>query len=79
MPIHLFLSASLRHYIPDYDPEKGVEVQVEKGTTVSRLCRLLEIPEDEVKIVMIDGRGKTLAFELLGNERVGLFPPIGGG
>ena len=75
----IFLSSTLRKYISGYDPEKGHEIQVEKGTTISELCKQINIPADMVTIIMVDGRSKNLDHILNGSERVHLFPAIGGG
>ena len=75
----VFLSSTLRKYIPDYDPDKGYEVQVQKGTTVSDLCEQINIPADMVTVIMVDGRAKNPDHILNGSERVHLFPAIGGG
>ena len=75
----VFLSSTLRRYIPGYDPDKGLEIQVQKGTTVSNLCKQMNIPPDMVTIIMVDGRAEDLDHVLNGSERVHLFPAIGGG
>ncbi|MDQ1334405.1 MAG: sulfur-carrier protein [Thermodesulfobacteriota bacterium] len=79
MSVNLFLSSTLRQYIPGYDPSEGVLFSVDRKTTVSDLCRLMQIPQDKIKIIMINGRNASFDDELRGDERVGLFPPIGGG
>ena len=75
----VFLSATLRRIIPGYDPDKGHEIQVQKGTTVLELCEQMNIPADMVTIIMVDGRAKNHDHVLEGSERVHLFPAIGGG
>ncbi|MBU4345095.1 MAG: MoaD/ThiS family protein [Proteobacteria bacterium] len=47
--------------------------------TVEELCELINIPSDRIKIVMVNGKSKSMNHVLKGGERVGLFPPIGGG
>jgi sulfur carrier protein ThiS len=79
MPLRLMLAATLRKYLPGYDGETGYEVSVEPESTVRDLCRKLAIPEKEVKLIMIEGIAAGLDSVLTGNERVALFPPIGGG
>lgn len=79
MALQIFLSSSLRKYVPDYDPSKGIELAIPRGTSVSEVCRELAIPTEPIKIIMVDGIGKSLDHILEGNERVGLFPPVGGG
>ena len=79
MALHIFLSASLRRHVEDYDPRIGAEVSIEPNTTVAGVCESLGIPKTDVKIVMVNGKGRALSFKLTGDERVALFPPIGGG
>jgi sulfur carrier protein ThiS len=79
MPLRLMLAANLRRYLPGYDGETGYEVSVKPESTVRDLCRKLAIPEKEVKLIMIEGIAASLDSVLTGNERVALFPPIGGG
>ncbi|MBL7205550.1 MAG: MoaD/ThiS family protein [Proteobacteria bacterium] len=79
MPVKVFLSSVLRQYIPGYDPLAGIEFTLDRKMTVSELCKLMNIPQDRVKIVMVNGMSKPFDFVLRGDERVGLFPPLGGG
>jgi molybdopterin synthase sulfur carrier subunit len=79
MPLHIFLNATLRPYVPGYDPYRGLSLEVPPGTAVSRVIDQLGLPAKEVTLIMVDGRRREADFELQGNERLGLFPPIGGG
>ncbi len=79
MALRLMVAATLRKYIPGYNGETGYEVSVEPASTVRDLCRQLRVPEREVKLIMIDGLAAGWDSILTGNERVALFPPIGGG
>ena len=79
MPLKIFLSSSLRKYVPDYDPGKGVSFTVEGKMTVRDICEHMKIPADKIKIIMIDGKSQSPDHILIGDERVGLFPPVGGG
>jgi len=79
MPVTVFLSSTLRQYVPGYDPSEGALFLVDRKTTISELCRLIGIPEEKIKVIMVNGKDATVDHELNGDERVGLFPPIGGG
>ena len=79
MAIQLILAATLRKYVPGYNDATGHEVIVEGGTTVGELSQMLGIPESEVKLIMVGGISAGMDATLAGNERVALFPPIGGG
>ena len=79
MALRIFLSSTLRGYISGYDPSEGEEFSLSRKTTVSELCKLMDIPEDKIKIVMVNGQSSSFDYELQGDERVGFFPPVGGG
>ena len=79
MPLKILLSSTLRRYVSDYDPAKGVVLYPEEDMTVAELCEQMNIPVDRIKIIIVDGKNKSLTHVLTGVERVGLFPAIGGG
>ena len=73
--IKLKLFASLQAFTP---PAAG-HYTIEAGMTVGDLLAQLDLPVDRVKIVFIDGIISELTTVLHGGERVGIFPPVGGG
>jgi sulfur carrier protein ThiS len=79
MPLQIFLSSTLRKYVPDYDPANGVSFIVDGEKTVADICEQMNIPADKIKIIMVNGKSKPPDHILKGDERVGLFPPVGGG
>ena len=74
--IEIKLFASLKKYL---SADSARRYSVEPGTPLSALLDQLGIPEDEVKLIFIDGVKKDANVLLRGGERVGVFPPIGGG
>jgi len=79
MALHIFLSSSLRKAVPDYTPEMGIRLEAPPGATVAWVCEKIGIAPEAVKVSMVDGRARPLQHPLKGTERIGLFPPIGGG
>lgn len=79
MALQIFLNATLRQYIPGYNPYQGIALAVRPGATVAQVIARLGLPEKEVALIMVDGRRQEADFILEGTERLGLFPPIGGG
>jgi sulfur carrier protein ThiS len=79
MPLQVFLNATLRLYVPGYDPYQGITLEAPPGAPVSVLIARLGLPPEEVTLIMVNGVRRQPDFPLEGNERVGLFPPIGGG
>ena len=79
MPLQVFLNASLRLYVPGYHPYSGITLEVPPGTPVSRVISQLAVPPEEVTLILVNGLRQPPDFPLEGGERLGLFPPIGGG
>jgi len=79
MAVRLMLAATLRQYAPGYNAESGCQVIVQPASTVRDLARQFGIPEEEVKLIMVEGLAADWDTTLAGNERVALFPPVGGG
>ncbi len=52
---------------------------LEDGATVESLLAGLEIPDREVWIVSLNGTKAPLSSRLCDGDRVGIFPPLGGG
>ncbi|MBT8762553.1 MoaD/ThiS family protein [Desulfohalobiaceae bacterium Ax17] len=66
--------ATLAEYAPP-----GGQIDLPAGQDVAQLIKKLGIPEDEVKIVFVNGKKATLDTKLKDNDRVGIFPAVGGG
>jgi sulfur-carrier protein len=73
--IDLKLYATLNKFSP-VSPEQH---PVEPGTTVLSLIEKLGIPVNQAKLIFINGIKGELTTSLHGGERVGIFPPVGGG
>jgi molybdopterin synthase sulfur carrier subunit len=79
MAVKIFLSSSLRRYAPCYDPLAGIERTLDRSIRVRDLCKDLGIPAETVKIVMINGKRAGMDAHVAEDDRVALFPPVGGG
>jgi molybdopterin converting factor small subunit len=73
--IQLKLYADLRSFAP----ADGENVPIEPGTTVRELLHRLALPEEKAKLIFINGTQADPSATLQGGERVGIFPPVGGG
>ena len=58
---------------------QGLTLEVAPGATVAQVAARLGLPAAEITLIMVDGRRQEADFSLQGSERLGLFPPIGGG
>ena len=73
--IELRLFADLSKYLP----ENSKHFQIENNTSVNDLLLKLGINTDRAKIIFINGRKRNLEDYLKHGDRVGIFPPVGGG
>ena len=73
--IKLKLYATLQVFMP----AGGEEVPISPGMTVQDILTQLKLPEEKAKLIFIDGAQGELSSKLKGGERVGIFPPVGGG
>lgn len=75
MPIELKCYATL----DIYQPGGGEAFETLPGETVGQLIGRLGIPPDEVTLRFVNGKAMPPETELKDGDRVGLFPPVGGG
>jgi len=73
--ITLKLFATLSRFTPD----SGDSYPIAPGTTVKHLLGKLGVPEEAVRLIFINGIKGNLTSTLTGGDRVGVFPPVGGG
>lgn len=73
--IELRLFATLTQYTPP-TPEA---FRVPRDTTAEGLLLELGIPREEAKLIFINGKKHEADYELRKGDRVGIFPPVGGG
>jgi len=62
-----------------YLPENNECLEIHENTTVEKLIRDLGIPDELVKLIFINGKRQDKTYHLKQEDRVGLFPPVGGG
>ena len=75
MHIQLKLFATLRAYTP----ENAETYPIEPGTTVKQIVDTLGIPVEEAKLVFVNSTRRDFDTPLADGDRVGIFPPVGGG
>jgi len=73
--IDLRLFATLQKLTP---PEPQA-YPIEPGISVRELLGQLNVPVEKAKLIFVNALKKDLDFILQGGERVGIFPPVGGG
>jgi len=58
---------------------KELTLDVPEGTTPRNIVSRLAIPEDEIAILLINGRDGKMDDRLKDSDKLSLFPPVGGG
>ncbi len=62
-----------------YLPLNNEAYEIPQGTTIKELMDTLGIPHGIVKLIFINGKKQDKNYCLQHRDRVGLFPPVGGG
>jgi len=77
MDIHISLRlfASLAQRMPEF-PDRFA---VSSGTTPGKVLSILGVSEDDAKLIFINNRRAELTSILKDGDRLGVFPPVGGG
>lgn len=73
--ITLKLFATLKKHAPP----NAEALPVVPGTTIRNLLQELGVPVELAKLIFVDSVRSSLDTPLAGGERVGIFPPVGGG
>jgi molybdopterin synthase sulfur carrier subunit len=79
MKVKVKLFGTLSQSFPDYQPAQGIEVEMPDGATVKDLLSLLEIPESQRTVVIVEGRILKADDEIPGGVPVNVVQAIGGG
>ncbi len=73
------LFATLRRHYPHLGIGEAMPVELPDGATVGQLIEHLRLPADEVKVTFVNGIVRGEEHALSDGDKVGVFPPVGGG
>jgi len=79
MRIEVNLYATLKRYMENETGGKSSAIDVEDGVGVKDIIQKLKIPGNLVKLIFINGVHAKKDTILKDGDRLGLFPPVGGG
>ena len=79
MKVEINLYATLARYLPDKVRQSDRMMELSDGTTVGELLQQLQIPSEKAKLIFLDGVHADADAVLKEGNRVGIFPPVGGG
>lgn len=79
MEIEIRVFATLRKYLTIPHQQGTIRMQAEENSKVKDLIEKLELPPQEITVIMVNGvRGEEEQI-LKDGDRLALFPPVGGG
>ncbi len=79
MEVTVTLYATLTRYHPEEGSREPFKVELPEGATLEDLYRKVGIEEGEVKKAFIRHKSRPPDHSLEDGDRVGVFPPVGGG
>jgi molybdopterin converting factor small subunit len=62
-----------------FNPAAAEHFPIEPGTTVQSLVEQLCVPRDQARLIFVNGVLAEPTRVLQDGDRVGIFPPVGGG
>ena len=77
MKVEIKLFAGFRSYMPNAPDQHFTDVP--DGSTVGDIILSLNIPEEEKKIIFVNGVHGTVDTVLRERDRLAIFPPVAGG
>lgn len=79
MKIELHLYASLAKYLPPEAKCKTLIMDIDKNSTIRDIIEQMNIDEKSVKLIFLNGIHADVRNRLKDGDRIGIFPPVGGG
>lgn len=73
------LFATLRRHFPELGIGEAMPVELPDNATVGQLIQELDLPDEQVKIIFVNGVIQKQRYPLSEGDEVGIFPPVGGG
>lgn len=77
--IEVHLYATLGKHLPADARDKTCRLELGGRADITQIMARLGIPEESVKLVFLNGVHAAKTASLKDGDRVGLFPPVGGG
>lgn len=77
--VKLKLFGTLPRHVPDYRPESGIDVEMVDGSTYRDMMETLHLPEEEARLIIVNGKSKRPTDPVSEGEDIFFFLPLGGG
>jgi len=79
MRVRVKLFATLSRYFGDVTAGTSFEIEAPDGATLTDLVNQLKLPREEVNILFVNGRSRSMDWVLGPGDEVGIFPLVAGG
>lgn len=79
MKVEVRVFATLRRYLPDLGIGEPKVMEVPEGTTLDDIRACLNLPADEVKVIMRNNRQAELDELAQNGDRITYIPAVAGG
>lgn len=79
MKIEVHLYASLAKYLPKNAKSKTCIIELSDRSVVSDMIKEMKLPDHAIKLIFLNGIHAARTSGLKDGDRVGIFPPVGGG
>ncbi len=79
MRVRVKLFATLSRYFGDATPGTPLEIETPDGATLADLVNQLKLPREEVKVLFVNGRSRSMDWVLGPGDEIGIFPLVAGG
>jgi molybdopterin converting factor small subunit len=77
--VQVKLFATLRRHYPDLGIGERMPMELPEESTVGDLLERLDLPENQVKVIFVNGITRGEEHKLEDGDEIGAFPPVGGG
>ena len=77
--VEVRLYASLRKYHPNQGSSEPLVMSLDNAARLGDLLDKLKIPREEIGVLMVNGNWQKESYLLQEEDRIGIFPLIGGG
>ena len=77
--VNVKLFATLTRNFPDYDPRKGIEVDMKEGASFEDLLQTLNLSRNEARSIYVNGIPKTMTDLIMDRDQIKIFTLIVGG
>lgn len=71
--------ATLRRHFPDLEVGEAIEVELPDDTTIQQMLDEVDLPQEQVRVVFVNGIVRKGDYRLSDGDETGVFPPVGGG